>query len=85
MAREIRFPADLFESGERDDQANREVAAILAALPRDHLARRAFARERPTIDITNHLRDRRDLFHELMNVSWDHYRRKTSRHKHGRA
>lgn len=79
MGREIRFPSGLFEAADRDEQANREVAAILAVLPRDHLALRAFARGRATMEITNHLRDRRDLFHELMNVSWDHYRRKTSR------
>ena len=82
MAREIRFPSDLFTPADRDEQANREVAAILAVLPRDHLARRAYARGRATMEITNHLSDRRDLFHELMNVSWDHYRRKTSRLRH---
>ena len=84
MSREIRFPAGLFESRDRDEQANREVAAILAVLPRDHLARRAFARGRATIEITNHLRDRRDLFHGLMNVSWDHYRRTKPRLARGR-
>lgn len=79
MGREIRFPAGLFETGDRDEQANREVAAILAGLSGNHLARRAFARGRTTIDITNHLRDRRELFHKVMNVSWDQYRRKASR------
>lgn len=63
----------------RDEQANRDVAAILAVLPDDHLARRAFLRGRATMEITNHLRDRRDLTHKLMNVSWDHYRRTSPR------
>jgi hypothetical protein len=79
MRHEIRFPSGLFETGDRDEQANCEVAAILAGLPRDHLARRAFARGRATMEITNHLPDRRDLFHRLMNVSWDNHRRKSSR------
>jgi len=84
MKREIRFPAGVFTTGDRDAEANREVAAILADLPRDHLALRAFSRGRTTVDISNHLRDRRDLFHQLMNVSWDQYRRKTSRLRHSR-
>ena len=82
MRREIRLPSGLLDSPERDEQANAEIAAILAVLPRDHLALRAFARGRATMEITNHLRNRRDLFHELMNVSWDHYRRKTARLRH---
>ena len=63
----------------RDEQANNDVAAILAELPEDHLARRAFIRGRATMDISNHLRDRRDLTHKLMNASWDHYRRTSPR------
>jgi hypothetical protein len=62
-------------SADRDEQANREVAAILADLPADHFARRAFIRGRSTADITAHLRDRRDLAHKMMNASWDCYRR----------
>ena len=84
MRREIRFPSALFNAADRDEQAEREVAAILAVLPRDHLARRAFARGRATMEITNHLSNRRDLFHEIMNASWDCYRRKTSRLRHSR-
>jgi hypothetical protein len=84
MSRPISFPAGLTESRDRDEQANREVAAILADLPRDHLALRAFARGRATFEITNHLRDRRDLFHMLTNVSWDHYRRTKPRLARGR-
>jgi hypothetical protein len=68
-----------FAQGGRDEQANREVEAILSELPPDHLARRAFARGRATVEITNHLRTRRDLSHKLMNVSWDHYRRTSPR------
>jgi hypothetical protein len=85
MRREIRFPRGLFQSGDRDEKADREVATILSELPRDHLALRAFARGRATVEITNHLRDRRDLFHQLMNISWDNYRRKTTRPAHVRT
>ena len=74
----------LRDPSNRDDQANREVAAILAELPRDHLARRAFARGRSTVDITNHLRERRDLAHKLMNSCWDHHRRTSPRFARGR-
>jgi hypothetical protein len=73
---------DLFGNLEqcgRDEQADREVEKILSELPPDHLARRAFARGRATVEITNHLRTRRDLSHKLMNVSWDHYRRTSPR------
>ena len=69
----------LFGAADRDDQANREVAAALASLPRDHLARRAFMRGRATIEITHHLRDRRELADRLMNACWDSYRRKKLR------
>ncbi len=79
MSRRIEFPSSLFARGDRDAQADREVEAILAELPDDHLARRAFARSRATMEITNHLRDRRDLTHKLMNSSWDCYRRTTPR------
>jgi hypothetical protein len=79
MGRQIKFPDGLFESGDRDDIANREVADLLAALPRDHLARRAFARGRTTVEITHHLRNRRDLADRLMNACWDSYRRKKLR------
>jgi hypothetical protein len=85
MAREIKFPTGLFGARDRDDQADREVATILAELPRDHLARRAFARGRTTTEITNHLSQRRDLFHRLMNVSWDHYRRTVPRSARSRT
>lgn len=67
------------QSCDRDEQANREVQAILAELPEDHLARRAFARGRSTADITAHLRTRRDLTYKLMNASWDYYRRAKQR------
>ena len=73
---------DLFGNvglGGRDEQANRDVEAILSELPGHHLARRAFSRGRATVEITNHLRDRRDLTHKLMNASWDHYRRTSPR------
>lgn len=79
MSREIRFPTGIVTGRDRDEQADREVGAILAELPRDHFARRAFERGRATTEITNHLRDRRDLFHRLMNVTWDHYRRTVPR------
>ena len=85
MASKIEFPSAFFHAGDRDERANREVAGILADLPRDHLARRAFARGRSTIEITNHLRDRRDLFHRLMNVSWDHFRRTRPRSARNRT
>ena len=85
MASEIRFPSGIFNGRDRDDQADREVDAILAELPRDHLARRAFARGRAITEITNHLRERRDLFHRLMNVSWDHYRRSVPRSARNRT
>lgn len=83
MARRIEFPSSLFARGDRDEQADREVEAILAELPDDHLARRAFARGRATMEITNHLRDRRDLMHKLMNSCWDSYRRTTPRTRRG--
>ena len=85
MANETRFPTGIFNGRDRDAQADREVDAILAELPRDHLARRAFARGRAITEITNHLRDRRDLFHRLMNVSWDHYRRTVPRNARNRT
>ena len=84
MWHEIKYPSGLFESGDRDEQENREVAVILAGLPRDHLACRAFVRGRATIEITNHLRDRLELFHKLMNVTWNHYRRTKLRRAGGR-
>ena len=64
-----------FAPAGRDEQAERDVGAILRDLPADHLARRAFARGRATMEIAHHLRDRRDLTHKLMNTCWDHYRR----------
>ena len=79
MGREIQFPAGFFEARDRDDLAERDLATILAELPHDHLARRAFARGRATAEITNHLRDRRDLTHKVMSASWDHYRRVSPR------
>lgn len=79
MPRSIYYPSGVLDAADRDEQANREVAAILAALPRDHLARRAFLRGRATVDIANHLRDRRDLADKLMNACWDSYRRKKLR------
>jgi hypothetical protein len=85
MASDTRSPFGIFNGHDRDEQADREVAAILAGLPRDHLACRAFARGRATTEITNHLRDRRDLFHRLMNVSWDHYRRTVPRSARNRT
>ncbi|MEO8203347.1 MAG: hypothetical protein ABI630_05760 [Betaproteobacteria bacterium] len=82
MSTSINNPMVAFSLSGRDAQAESEVAAILAALPLDHLARRAFARGRTTIDITNHLRDRPDLGHGLMSVCWDHYRRQSPRMRH---
>lgn len=84
MRRHIEFPSNLFMTGERDEQADREVGQFLAELPPDHLARRAYARGRATMEITHHLRDRRDLAHKLMNACWDHYRRTTPRVVRGR-
>ncbi len=74
-----------FGQGGRDEQADREVGAILAELSTDHLARRAFARGRTTVEITNHLRTRPDLAHKLMNATWDHYRRTSTRQSRSRT
>jgi hypothetical protein len=71
-------------SSDRDELADCEVAAILAELPRDHLALRAFMRGRATVEICNHLRDRRELVTRLMNVCWDCYRRTAPRQRTGR-
>ena len=79
MASRIVNPIGLFASSGRDAQADREVEAVLAILPPDHLARRAFMRGRATMEITHHLRDRRDLAHRLMSACWDHYRRNNPR------
>ena len=73
-----------FGHGGRDEQADREVEMILSELPPDHLARRAFIRGRATVEITNHLSERRDLAHKLMNASWDHHRRTSPRAARGR-
>ncbi len=78
MSSRIQTPFGVFTSG-RDAQSEREVAAILAELAPDHLARRAFIRGRLTVEITNHLCDRRDLAHKLMNACWDNYRRTSPR------
>jgi hypothetical protein len=83
MAQQIIDPAGIYKSTDRDEQANREIAAILSELPPDHLARRAFARGRATADITSHLPDRRDLTCKLMNASWDYYRRARPRRGRG--
>lgn len=82
MTRDTMHSFGSLDTGHRDEQADGEVAAILAGLPADHLARRAFARGRSTADITVHLRDRRDLAYRLMNVSWDYHQR--TRRKHSR-
>ena len=74
-----------FGQAGRDEQADREVQTILAERPADHLARRAFARGRTTVEITNHLRTRRDLAHKLMNATWDHYRRTSTRQSRSRT
>ncbi len=64
-----RFIGTLDLSG-RDDQANREVAKILAELPEDHTARVAFAGGKDTIGLTHLLTDRVDLVARLMDTYW---------------
>lgn len=54
----------------RDEQANAEVAAILAELPADHAARTAFAQGKCTIALTHLLADRKDLNSRLMDSYW---------------
>jgi hypothetical protein len=54
----------------RDEQANGEVAEILAELPADHPARLAFAMGKDTIALTHLLADRKDLNARLMDTYW---------------
>ena len=58
MVRRIRIkltrPIDI---SHRDEQANKEVAQILAFLPADHLARLKFVEGRPTVDLQRLLAD----------------------------
>jgi hypothetical protein len=54
----------------RDEQANREVAEILAELPADHPGRVAFEGGKDTIALTHLVADRRDLVARLMDSYW---------------
>jgi hypothetical protein len=49
----------------RDEQANREVAAILAELPAEHQARVAFEGGKDTIALTHLVADRKDFVEQL--------------------
>jgi hypothetical protein len=62
-----RFTGTIDLSG-RDEQANAEVAAILAELPADHPAPVAFAQGKDTIAPTHLLTDRMDLVKRLMDT-----------------
>jgi hypothetical protein len=52
----------------RDDEADREVATILAELPPSHPARIAFAEGQHTAALTHLLLDRADLIERLKNT-----------------
>src|SRR5882762_8319428 len=64
--------AETIDLSGRDEQADREVAAILAELPADHPARQAFAERRDTIALTHLVAARKDLVKRLVDTYFAH-------------
>src|SRR5258708_10034803 len=70
MGRRNRLVSGPIDLSGRDEQANVEVAAVLAELPADHAALVAFSEGKDTIALTHLRADRRDLVARLMDSYW---------------
>ncbi|SRR6266852_3513283 len=70
MGRRNRLVSGPIDLSGRDEQANVEVADVLAELPEDHAARIAFAEGKDTITLTHLVADRKDLIARLMESYW---------------